>query len=85
MNHFDFRRLRRRDLAVIAALPAAIGLPFLWVQHLLFRPAGPVLTLLSPFILSPDALTAAVMAAYCFVFGFALLAGHFFLRRFLSR
>ena len=85
MNHFDFRRLHRRDLAVIAALPAAIGLPFLWVQHLLFCPAGFVLPLLSRFAFSADALTAAVMAAYCLLFAFALFVGDRFLRRFLHR
>ena len=77
----NFRRLRARDLA---ALPIAVGLPWLWTQHLLFAPAGPVLHLLSRLALYPDALTAAVMAAYCLLLAVALLIGHRFLRRFLS-
>ena len=83
MNKWNFRRLRARDLAVIATLPCAVGLPWLWAQHLLFRPAGPVFFFLYRFALSPDALTAVVMAAYCLLFGLALLAGHLILRRFL--
>ena len=81
---WKFRRLRARDLAVVA-LPFAIGLPWLWTQRLLFGPAGPVFSFLSRFALSPDALTAAVMTAYCLLFAIALLAGDYFLRRFLRQ
>ncbi len=80
----DFRRLRARDLAVIAALPFAVGLPFLWVQHLLFGPSGLVFSLLTSHSLSPDAVTAVSMGLYCLVLALALFAGDRFLRRFLS-
>ncbi len=78
-----FRRFRACDLAVVAALPFTVGLPWLWAQHLLFGPAEPVWHLLSRFALSPDALTAVVMAAYCLLFSLTLLVGHCLLRRFL--
>ena len=85
MNKWDFRSLRLRDIAVLAALPPAVVLPWLWAQQVLFGPAGPVLRLLSRFNLSADALTAVVMAAYCLLFAVALLTGDRLLRRFLSR
>ena len=85
MNKWDFRRLHARDLAVITALCFAVSLSWLWVQYLLFSPVGPVFSFLSHFALSPDALTAIVMAAYCLLFGLALFAGDRFLRRFLRR
>ncbi len=83
MNKWDFRRLHVRDIAVIAATGLGVNLPWLWAQHFLFRPAGPVFSFLSRFALSPDALTAVVMVAYCLLFAVALFVGDRFLRRFL--
>ena len=74
--------LRVRDVAVIAALPFAVGLPFLWVQFALFGPSGPMLPLLtSRFHLGADALTAVTMTLYCLLLALALFVGDRFLRR----
>lgn len=80
---YDIRHLRARNLAVIAALPFAVGLPFLWAQHLLFRPSGLVFSLLTSPLQSPDVVTDASMGLYCLLLALALFAGDRFLRRFL--
>lgn len=77
------RRLRVRNISAIAALPFVVGLPFLWVQHLLFSLSGLVFSLLASHSLSPGTVTAVSMGLYCLLLALALFAGDCFLRRFL--
>ena len=81
----DFRRLCARDLAVLAVLPFAVGLPWLWAQRLLFSPSGLVFFLLASPSLSADSVTAVSMGLYCLLLALVLFAGDRFLHRFLRQ
>ena len=81
-----FRDLRGRDVVVIVVMIIVVGYPLFFVEVTLFGPSERVLSLLSThFALSPDALTACTMLAFCITLGLAMIAGNRFLSRFLRK
>ena len=86
MNKWNFRRLRVRDAVVIIAIILGLSVPLFLTNTCLFGSSERVSALLSAhFALSPDALTAGTMAAFCLVLALAMFVGDRILRRFLSQ